>query len=80
MKYREIIEQVFLHISGHDPDKAKELMDVFIERFPEPHKLDKDIPDDRAEKMISELLKEDSGILAWAVRGAVKISKNSGNA
>ena len=79
MTKKDIIVQVLVEVSEKPVDFVKGLLERFDEEHPGA-KWNDELPDEEAQRMLSDLRREKSGIMAWLVRGAIDVAKNTGHA
>jgi hypothetical protein len=80
MTYEDVLIQILSEVTGNSKSEVTDLMKIFKDRFPIGHKLNEELPDDKAEKLINELRKEKAGILQWLIQGKMMVEKNTGHA
>ena len=71
MTYSEIFIQIISEVSGKPKQEITDLLSTFRKAHPG-GKWDNIIPDNDAEKLLTELRAETPGILKWLVEGAIK--------
>ena len=79
MTYADVLKTVLKEVAGLPADKIDFALNIAREKQPN-SKLDIELSPEEAERLLAELRKEGPGILAWLVRGAMEVFKNSGTA
>lgn len=80
MTYSDILTQILSEVTGKPKDQLNDLLEEFKKRFQGQHRLDEELPPDKAEQLLDNLRKEKSGILAWLVRGGLLAGEPKGHA
>jgi len=75
MTWGEVFTQVILEVSGKTEQDMEASLAAFRKTVPK-GKWDTELPDDEAQKLLADLGKESSGILAWLVRGTMGVFRN----
>lgn len=79
MTYADVLKIVLNEVSGLTHEQIDANLEIIRKKAPN-SKLDEEIPSDRAKMLLVQLREQGPGVLAWLVRGAVEVFKNSGTA
>lgn len=74
MTNREIMVQILSEVSGKSKKEISELFDIAGNKFPGA-KLNDEVPDHEAKKLMAKLREESSGILMWLTQGALEVER-----
>ncbi len=80
MTYGDVMVQILSEVTGKPKDQVGELLNIFKDSFPGQHRLDEDLPPEKADQLLNDLRKEKAGILAWLEKGAQEVNKRQGHA
>ena len=80
MTYGDILAQILSEVTGRSKDQVQDLLKIVDVKFSGQHKLDEELPEEKAEQLLNDLRKEKSGILAWLVRHAMLAGPHKGHA
>lgn len=80
MTYRDIFNQILSEVTGKSQDQIDDLWKAFLASNPGPGRLDEELPDETAQKLLRDLRKDKAGILAWLADGSRKVHKHTGRA
>lgn len=79
MTRAEISVQILSEVSGRSKKEIQNPLNTFREYHPE-GKWDEEIPEPKAQELLSSLRKEAPGILAWLIKGAIRVERSKGTA
>lgn len=73
MTNRDIIARILAEVSGRPEAEVAELLETMTPKGGAGHRLDEEVPDDKAHEIMTGLRAESGGILAWLLRGAAQV-------
>ena len=80
MTNKDVLIQILSEVSGKPKSEVESLFENIKGNMPLGNKMDKELSDQDAEKLLSNLRKEKSGIMDWLIQGAKVMDKKTGHA